>query len=265
MGLVQGSWDLFHIGHLRYLQLAREQCEYLIVGVDSDKKIRQRKGWSRPIIPYEERAEFIRLLGIADEIRKKSADERKWALIKEVRPSVLIATEGNYTAEEIQELEANWCGEVYVAPRQATTSTSNRIREVLIKNNAALHQARSPDNVASVYALAQVGERRYEGRNLIDNMLAPEEIANRTELFYATVEHAEINCLKQFKECPDKFMVTLVPCKQCLKAIADRGVKEIFYAMDSPRNWAKESKRYAEEHGIKLTRMTFDEFEAAWF
>ena len=50
IGLVQGSWDLFHIGHLRYMKKAKELCDYLIVGMDSDEKIRLRKGPSRPII-----------------------------------------------------------------------------------------------------------------------------------------------------------------------------------------------------------------------
>ena len=43
IGLVQGSWDQFHIGHLRYIKKAKENCDYLIVGVDSDAKIQKRK------------------------------------------------------------------------------------------------------------------------------------------------------------------------------------------------------------------------------
>ena len=44
IGLVQGSWDQFHIGHLKYIKKAKENCDYLIVGVDSDAKIQKRKG-----------------------------------------------------------------------------------------------------------------------------------------------------------------------------------------------------------------------------
>lgn len=51
VGLVQGSWDLFHLGHLRYIMKARALCDFLIISMDSDEKIRKRKGPTRPVIP----------------------------------------------------------------------------------------------------------------------------------------------------------------------------------------------------------------------
>ena len=93
IGLVQGSWDQFHIGHLRYIKIAKENCDYLIVGVDSDAKIQMRKGKNRPLIPEKERYEMIKELGIAkkgyyepgksiaDDIVIKPVDEKKWELI----------------------------------------------------------------------------------------------------------------------------------------------------------------------------------------
>ena len=62
VGLVQGSWDLFHLGHLLYILKARELCDYLIIAMDSDEKIRKRKGAGRPIIPEKERYDFFLLL-----------------------------------------------------------------------------------------------------------------------------------------------------------------------------------------------------------
>ena len=47
IGLVQGSWDQFHIGHLRYIKKAKENCDYLIIAIDSDEKIQARKGKNR--------------------------------------------------------------------------------------------------------------------------------------------------------------------------------------------------------------------------
>ena len=81
VGLVQGSWDLFHLGHLRYILKARALCDFLIIAMDSDAKIRKRKGPTRPVIPEEERYEFIKLLGIADGVVVKRVDEPKWHLI----------------------------------------------------------------------------------------------------------------------------------------------------------------------------------------
>ena len=88
IGLVQGSWDLFHLGHLSYLQKAKELCDFLVVGMDSDEKIKYRKGNKRPIIPLEERYAMIEKLGIADVIAVKGLNEAHWELIKTIKPDV---------------------------------------------------------------------------------------------------------------------------------------------------------------------------------
>ncbi|HNV45384.1 MAG TPA: adenylyltransferase/cytidyltransferase family protein, partial [Candidatus Woesebacteria bacterium] len=53
--LTQGSFDLVHIGHARYCEKAKSFGDLLIVGVDSDEKVRARKGKNRPIVPQDER------------------------------------------------------------------------------------------------------------------------------------------------------------------------------------------------------------------
>ena len=115
IGLVMGSFDQCHLGHIRYLKRAKEECDYLIVGVDSDAKIRKRKGANRPLIPEEERLDTIMELGVnkvktyepgkslADDIVYKGVDEKKWELIKLVKPDVLVAIPENYTMEENDE------------------------------------------------------------------------------------------------------------------------------------------------------------------
>src|SRR5271156_3110053 len=56
--LTQGSWDMVHIGHARYLEEAKRHGDFLVVGVDSDEKIRRRKGPDRPVVPEGERLEM---------------------------------------------------------------------------------------------------------------------------------------------------------------------------------------------------------------
>lgn len=77
VGLVQGTWDLFHLGHLRYILKARKLCDFLIIAMDSDEKVQKRKGNSRPIISEKERYEFIKLLNIGDAIIVKQVNEPK--------------------------------------------------------------------------------------------------------------------------------------------------------------------------------------------
>ncbi|PJC43181.1 MAG: hypothetical protein CO040_00500, partial [Candidatus Pacebacteria bacterium CG_4_9_14_0_2_um_filter_36_8] len=49
--LTQGSFDMLHIGHARYCKEAKTYGDILIVGIDSDTKIKKRKGNDRPIVP----------------------------------------------------------------------------------------------------------------------------------------------------------------------------------------------------------------------
>lgn len=64
--LVGGVFDLFHVGHLRYLKKCSEIGRPLIVVVQADKTVRIRKGFNRPIISEKRRAEIIAALGFVD-------------------------------------------------------------------------------------------------------------------------------------------------------------------------------------------------------
>lgn len=125
--LTQGSFDLVHIGHARYCEEARKHGDILIVGVDSDEKIKHRKGPDRPVVPEEERLEMLTYLSAVDHVILKDLNAGKWSLIKLIRPDVLIATKKTYTEDNIKKLE-KICGKVVVLEPRATTSTSAKIR-----------------------------------------------------------------------------------------------------------------------------------------
>lgn len=67
VGYVQGTFDLFHIGHLNLLRRAKARCDYLIAGVVSDELNRQYKG-QLPCIPYEDRAAIVRSVRFVDQV-----------------------------------------------------------------------------------------------------------------------------------------------------------------------------------------------------
>ncbi len=67
VGYTTGVFDLFHIGHLNIIRRAKEQCEYLIVGVSTDELVQEYKN-KYPIIPFEERKEIIESLKYVDEV-----------------------------------------------------------------------------------------------------------------------------------------------------------------------------------------------------
>lgn len=67
IGYTSGVFDLFHVGHLNILKKAKEQCEYLIVGVSTDELTMKLKG-KLPIIPYQQRSEIIESIKFVDEV-----------------------------------------------------------------------------------------------------------------------------------------------------------------------------------------------------
>ena len=67
IGYTTGVYDMFHIGHLNVIRRAKEQCDYLIVGVSTDDLVKSEKG-KTPVIPYEERAQIVEALKYVDRV-----------------------------------------------------------------------------------------------------------------------------------------------------------------------------------------------------
>jgi rfaE bifunctional protein nucleotidyltransferase chain/domain len=128
--LTSGSFDLIHLGHVKYLARAKELGDILVVGVDSDAKIRRRKGEDRPMVPEDERLELLAHQRPVDLIYLKQDEDPRWGLIKAVEPDVLVLTaDHSYSPEQLAEL-AEVVGEVQVIERQASVTTSERIRQM---------------------------------------------------------------------------------------------------------------------------------------
>jgi len=128
--LTSGSFDLIHLGHVKYLSRAREFGDVLAVGVDGDAKIRKRKGDDRPMVPQSERLEMLAYQRPVDLIYLKDEDEERWSLIKAVRPDVLVLTADHSYSDEDQEALLEFVGRIEVLERQASVTTSERIRQM---------------------------------------------------------------------------------------------------------------------------------------
>ena len=106
-----GCFDLLHAGHVRYLQQARALGDALVVGLNSDRSVRELKGEGRPLNVQDDRAEVLAALGCVDYVVIFDG-QRATELLRAVRPHI-YAKGGDYTrdsldAEERGALEA--CG-----------------------------------------------------------------------------------------------------------------------------------------------------------
>jgi len=87
---VNGTFDLLHRGHLELLNYARKSGDYVCVGIDTDDRVKQMKGPTRPIYNQEERKFFLENLKSVDEVRFFSNDEDLETLVKDFKPDIMI-------------------------------------------------------------------------------------------------------------------------------------------------------------------------------
>jgi D-glycero-beta-D-manno-heptose 1-phosphate adenylyltransferase len=102
--LTNGCFDLLHVGHVRYLQAAKNLGGHLVVAVNSDDSVRAIKGEGRPIMPAEERAEILASLADVDAVVIFPEKDVR-ALIGEIHPDV-HAKGTDYTADTVPERDA---------------------------------------------------------------------------------------------------------------------------------------------------------------
>lgn len=67
IGYTTGVFDMFHIGHLNILKRAKEQCDFLIVGVSTDDLVQKAKN-KIPIIPFNERCSIVEAIRFVDKV-----------------------------------------------------------------------------------------------------------------------------------------------------------------------------------------------------
>jgi rfaE bifunctional protein nucleotidyltransferase chain/domain len=128
IALANGVFDLFHVGHLRYLKGARALADLLVVAVNSDASARLLgKGPGRPVVPEEERAEIVEALACVDHVVLFDSKDVV-PIIRALRPDVQVKGT-DYTPETIPEAEEvrSYGGRVAVAGDPKDHSTTEML------------------------------------------------------------------------------------------------------------------------------------------
>jgi rfaE bifunctional protein nucleotidyltransferase chain/domain len=99
--LANGCFDLFHVGHVRYLQGAKSKGDILIVGINSDRQASILKGKGRPVMPENERAEIVASLKCVDAVTIFDEPTVE-ILLRTIRPD-FHAKGTDYTEESVPE------------------------------------------------------------------------------------------------------------------------------------------------------------------
>jgi rfaE bifunctional protein nucleotidyltransferase chain/domain len=101
--LANGVFDLLHVGHVRYLQGARAEGDFLVVAINGDSGARRLKGAGRPFLPATERAEILSALECVDRVVVFEEPDVR-AVLRALRPHV-HAKDTDYTAHTVPERE----------------------------------------------------------------------------------------------------------------------------------------------------------------
>ena len=128
--LANGCFDLFHIGHIRYLREARRAGDILVVALNSDSSVRRLKGKGRPLLNQEERAEILSAFSVVDYITifgKLNVEKILLALKPDVH-----AKGSDYTVLTVPERETvkSYGGKIAIVGGPKVRSTSVLIRGI---------------------------------------------------------------------------------------------------------------------------------------
>jgi len=128
--LANGCFDLFHVGHIRYLRAAKGRGDILVVAINSDSSVRKLKGKFRPILPQNERAEILASFSFVDYVtifRNPNVEKVLLAL----QPSIHVKG-SDYTKETVPEKDTvkKYGGKVAIAGGPKVRSTSKIIKMI---------------------------------------------------------------------------------------------------------------------------------------
>ena len=126
--MVNGTFDILHRGHLELLNFARSQGDQLLVAIDTDRRVQELKGESRPINNQEDRKLFLYNLRAVDTVMLFDSKEELAEIMKEYQPDVYVKGSDWKGAASTAE---KYCSKVIYYDRVGSYSTTNTIQNII--------------------------------------------------------------------------------------------------------------------------------------
>ena len=123
--IVNGTFDILHVGHIRLLEYAKSLGDHLTVAIDTDRRIKIKKGLSRPINNEFERKTMLEALKSVDRVVVFDTDEE---LIDLVKKSDIMVKGSDYKGKSV--IGETYCKKVIYYDRIEGYSTTQKIQDI---------------------------------------------------------------------------------------------------------------------------------------
>ena len=124
--VVNGTFDILHSGHLALLNHARSLGDYLVVAIDSDRRVQELKGADRPINTQAERQELLSNLRAVDEVRIFDSDQE---LVDIIAECAIMVKGSDYEGKTI--VGQDVCKELIFFKLKNGYSTTNKLQDII--------------------------------------------------------------------------------------------------------------------------------------
>jgi len=125
--MVNGTFDILHRGHIEMLNYAKQQGDYLLVAIDTDRRVKELKGPSRPINNQEDRKFHLENLKAVDQVLFFDSKEDLIDIMKSYKPDIYVKG-SDWQGKSVE--AANYCEQVIFYSRVGDYSTTNTILRI---------------------------------------------------------------------------------------------------------------------------------------
>jgi len=130
--MVNGTFDILHRGHIEMLNYAKRQGDYLLVAIDTDRRVSELKGLTRPINNQEDRKFHLENLMAVNEVQFFDSKEQLIDIMKSYKPDVYV--KGSDWKKDRPSTAEQYCEQVIYYDRVGDYSTTNTILRISSSN-----------------------------------------------------------------------------------------------------------------------------------